>query len=88
MGTGAVTELSTETLAMTTTDGTTTFVSTKVAGTEQNAVALGTGARANGNGTIVIGAVRHGRSQHRQCDDRLRRYQHQVFRGASHQLWW
>ena len=56
MGTGAVTELATETLAMSTTAGVSTLVSTTVAGTEQNAIALGTGARANGDGTIVIGA--------------------------------
>ncbi|HEY9256244.1 MAG TPA: YadA-like family protein [Stenotrophomonas sp.] len=56
LGTGAATELVNESLAMSTAAGVSTLVSTKVAGTEQNALALGTGARANGNGAIVIGA--------------------------------
>ena len=56
MGTGAVTEQVSETLAMTTTNGVSTLVSTQVAGPEQDAMALGTGARANGDGTIVIGS--------------------------------
>ena len=56
MGTGAVTELTSETLSMSTVDGVSTLVSSKVAGPEQNAIAMGTSARANGDGTIVIGS--------------------------------
>jgi len=56
MGTGATTELVTQTLSMSTTAGVSTLVSTSVANTEQNAVAIGSNARANGNGAIVIGA--------------------------------
>ena len=55
MGTGATTELVDTTLDMSTTDGVSTLVSTTTVSPAHDAIAIGTYARANGDGAVVIG---------------------------------
>ena len=56
LGTGATTEMVIGGISSSTSAGVTTMVQTDLAGPVQNAMAIGNGARANGNGAIVMGA--------------------------------